>query len=86
MNQNLGSGANPYDLVQAEVTGRRLLQQMQVEVGYLIHPHTRTCLYIGFLNRKDVRNYSGNIRREHWDGQLMTIRFSCDISSRYFDF
>ncbi len=86
MNQNLGSGANPYDLVQAEVTGRRLLQQMQVEVGYLIHPHTRTCLYIGFLNRKDVRNYSGNIRRENWDGQLMTIRFSCDISSRYFDF
>ncbi len=86
MNQKLGSGSNPYEPIQPEVTGRRQLQQMQLEVGYLIHPHTRTCFYIGFLNRQDVRNLIGTNQREHWDGQLLTIRFSCDISARYFDF
>lgn len=89
MDQTLGSGSNAYDDNHIEVTGYRLLQQMQLEVGYLIHPHTRTCFYLGFLQRNDTRTYNdlmGNARRERWDGQLLTVRFSCDISSRYFDF
>ncbi|MEY4330971.1 MAG: hypothetical protein RL609_1719 [Bacteroidota bacterium] len=89
LNQSMGHGSNPYALTSADVTGYRLLQQLQAEIGYLIHPHTRTCLYLGFLQRHDTRNYIvyfGNPKIEHWDAQLITLRFSCDISSRYFDF
>jgi hypothetical protein len=89
LSQKLGGGSNPYADQDNLETGDRSLQQMQVELGYLIHPHTRTCLYIGVLNRQDTHRYlpSTNPKpTEHWDAQLLTVRFACDISSRYFDF